>query len=272
MELNDGETLDAKVCDCPMTPDTSRQDLFQYVLRLGDNALINGQRLSEWCGHGPFLEEDVGVANTALDLIGRARMLLTYAGEVEGAGRTEDDLAYFRHERDFRNFLIMELPVGDFAFTTARQFFIDVYDYFYYQALQYSVDSTLAAIAAKTLKECEYHLRHTGEWMVRLGDGTAESHEKIRKAVADLMPFTFELFDADEIDRRMCERHIGVDLDAIEKSWNEKVADALAEATLERPEVTFTRSGGRQGLHSEHMGYLLAEMQSVQRTWPGLQW
>ena len=247
-------------------------ELFQYVIRLGDNALINGQRLAEWCGHGPFLEEDLAVTNTALDLIGRARMLLTYAAEVEGEGRTEDDLAYFRNEREFRNFLIMELPVGDFAFTTARQFLVDAYDYFYYQALQYSVDSTLAAIAVKTLKECEYHLRHTGEWMVRLGDGTEESHTKISRAVAEVMPFTFELFDADEIDHAMQAKQIGVDLKIIEELWNEKVNSVLNEATLERPGVKYTRSGGRQGLHSEHIGYLLAEMQSVQRTWPGLKW
>ena len=247
-------------------------DLFQYVIRLGDNALINGQRLGEWCGRGPFLEEDLAMTNTALDLIGRARMLLTYAGEVEGKGRGEDDLAYFRNEREFRNFHIMELPVGDFAFTTARQFLVDAYDYHYYLALQASADATLAAIAAKTLKECEYHLRHSSEWMVRLGDGTGESHEKITRAVTGLMPFTSELFAADEVDLTMQEQGIGVDLDNIETSWNKEVERVFREATLERPPVSFTRGGGRQGLHSEHMGFLLAEMQSLQRTYPGLNW
>ena len=247
-------------------------DLFQYVIRLGDNALINGQRLAQWCGHGPFLEEDLAMTNTALDLIGRARMLLTYAGEVEGKGRGEDELAYFRNEREFRNFLIMELPVGDFAFTTARQFLIDAYDCHYYRALQDSADTTLAAIAAKTLKECEYHLRHSSEWMVRLGDGTGESHEKLTRAVAELMPFTPELFAADDIDRAMQQQSIGVDLDSVETSWNKEVEWVFREATLERPQVSFTRGGGRQGLHSEHMGFLLAEMQSLQRTYPGLQW
>ena len=255
-----------------MNVDIPSQQLFQYVVRLGDNALINGQRLAEWCGHGPFVEEDIAMTNTALDLVGRARMLLTYAGEVEGEGRTEDDLAYFRNEREFRNFQIMELPVGDFAFTTARQFFVDAYDYFYYQALQYSADSNLAGIAAKTLKECEYHLRHSGEWMLRLGDGTRESHEKISKAVTEVMPFTFEFFDADEIDRIMQANHIGVDLNTVQKRWDEKVNSVLAEAMLERPELKYTRSGGRQGLHSEHIGYLLAEMQSLQRAMPGLDW
>ncbi len=255
-----------------MSGETARQELFQYIIRLGDNALINGQRLAEWCGHGPFVEEDIAMTNIALDLVGRARMLLTYAGEVEGEGRTEDDLAYFRTGREFRNFQIMELPAGDFAFTTARQFFVDAYDYFYYQALQYSVDSTLAGIAAKTLKECDYHLRHSGEWMIRLGDGTEESHAKISAAVAELMPFTYELFDADGIDRAMQANQIGVDLKSVEALWNEKVNNVLNEATLERPELTYTRSGGRQGLHSEHIGYLLAEMQSLQRAMPGQDW
>ena len=250
----------------------TKNSLFEYLLRLGDNALINGQRLSQWCGHGPFLEEDVAVANTALDLIGRARMLLTYAGEVEGRGRTEDDLAYLRCEREFRNFLIMELPIGDFGATTARQFFIDVYDFLFYQALQNSSDATLSAIAGKTVKECAYHLRHSSEWMVRLGDGTAESHGRISRAIAEVIPFTFELFDADEVDRKMQETGIGVDLQLIKEKWNEKVDSVLNEATLTRPEPTFTRTGGRRGVHSEHMGYLLAEMQSVQRAHPGLQW
>ena len=234
--------------------------------------MINGQRLAEWCGHGPFLEEDLALANTALDLIGRARMLLTYAAELEGRGRSEDDLACFRNEREFRNFLIMELPVGDFAFTTARQFFIDAYDYYYYRELQDSTDATLAAIAAKTLKECEYHLRHSGEWMVRLGDGTEESHARLRRAVTELMPFTPELFAADGIDRAMQEQGAGADLARIEASWNDRVDSVFDEAMLERPQVSYTRGGGRQGLHSEHMGYLLAEMQSLQRAYPGLQW
>jgi len=247
-------------------------DLFQYIIRLGDNALINGQRLAEWCGRGPFLEEDLALANTALDLIGRARMLLSYAGEVEGQGRSEDDLAYFRNEREFRNFLIMELPVGDFAFTTARQFFVDAYDYYYYRALQDATDTTLAAIAAKTLKECEYHLRHSSEWMVRLGDGTAQSQARLTRAVAELMPFTPEFFAADEIDQVMQEQGIGVDLDTVATLWNNEVDRVLREAALARPPLSFTRGGGRQGLHSEHMGFLLAEMQSLQRTYPGLRW
>ncbi len=255
-----------------MNAATPEARLFQYVLRLGDNALVNGQRLSEWCGRGPFLEEDLAMANTALDLVGRARLLLTYAGEIEGAGRTEDDLAYQRDEREFGNFLIMELPSGDFAFTTVKQFFIDAYDYFYYQALQRSADAALAAIAVKTLKECEYHLRRTSEWMLRLGAGTEESHERAARALDELMPFTGEFFDGDEIDQDLRQRKIGVDLDSVAEQWNERVDRVLQEADLERPEVKFARGGGRQGLHSEHFGYLLAEMQSVQRAYPGLQW
>ena len=246
--------------------------MYQYIIRLADNALINGQRLAQWCGHGPFLEEDLALTNTALDLIGRARMLLTYAAETEGRGRSEDDLAYFRNEREFRNFHIMELPVGDFAFTTCRQFLVDVYDYFYYRDLQGSADSTLAAIAAKTLKECEYHLRHSSEWMLRLGDGTDASHARLHQAATGLMPFTPELFAADGIDLAMQEQQIGVDLTRIESLWNGEVDRVFAEAMLERPQISFTRGGGRQGLHSEHMGYLLAEMQSLQRAYPGLQW
>ena len=255
-----------------VSSETTQQDLFQYVIRLGDNALINGQRLAEWCGRGPFVEEDIAMTNIALDLVGRARMLLSYAGEVEGEDRTEDDLAYLRNEREFRNFQIMELPAGDFAFTMARQFFVDAYDYFYYQALQHSVDSTLAGISAKTLKECEYHLRHSGEWIIRLGDGTEQSHAKISGAVAEVMPFTFEFFDADGIDQAMQAHQIGVDLKTVELLWNEKVNSVLKEATLERPQPKYTRSGGRQGLHSEHIGYLLAEMQSLQRAIPGQDW
>ena len=248
------------------------RDLFEYVIRLGDNALINGQRLAEWCGHGPFLEEDLALTNTALDLIGRARLLLTYAGEVEGKGRGEDELACFRNEREFRNFLIMELPVGDFAFTTARQFFVDAYDCYYYRALQDSTDETLAAIAAKTLKECEYHLRHSSDWMLRLGDGTQESHDRITRAVTELMPFTPELFAADELDRAMQEQGIGVSPEVVEASWNDEVNRVFREAMLERPPPGFTRGGGRRGLHSEHMGFLLAEMQFLQRSYPGRQW
>lgn len=246
--------------------------LFKYVLRLGDNALVNGQRLSEWCGHGPFLEEDVGVANTALDLIGRARMLLSYAGELEGKGRSEDDFAYLRDERDWWNFLLTELPKGDFAFTTARQFLLDAYNFYLYEALQQSSDSTLAGIAAKAVKECAYHLRHTSEWMLRLGDGTQESHEKIQSSLNELWTYTGELFEQDEVDQAMVQAGIAADVNKLRQQWDKKIDSVLKEATLERPEDAWAQTGGRQGLHTEHMGYLLAEMQAVQRAYPGQQW
>ncbi len=247
-------------------------ELFEYVLRLGDNALINGQRLSEWCGHGPFLEEDVGVANTALDLIGRARMLLSYAGQVEGQGRSEDDLAYLRDEREWLNFLIVELPNGDFGFTTARQFLVDAYNFYLYQALQDSSDETVAAIAAKAFKESDYHLRHTGEWMLRLGDGTEESHSRIQTALNDVWAFADEMFRGDEIDAWAGKEGVGPDLAVLKSQWDERVRSVIGRAGLVVPDDERGPLGGRRGLHTEHMGFLLAEMQFVQRAYPGLQW
>ncbi len=251
---------------------TRQAALFEYVLRLGDDALINGQRLSEWCGHGPFLEEDIGLANTALDLIGRARMLLSYAADLEGRGRTEDDLAYLRDERQWFNVLIMELPRGDFAFSTARQFLVDSYNYFLYEALQASTDARLAAIAGKAFKEAKYHLRHTSEWMLRLGDGTQESHAKIQQALEEAWPYTGELFEVDEVEQQILQAGIGPDAAELARQWQKKVGAVLAEAGLQRPKEVWPQTGGRQGLHTEHMGYLLAEMQCVQRAYPGQQW
>ena len=255
-----------------MTDNTTKQALFEYVLRLGENALINGQRLSEWCGHGPFLEEDVSAANTALDLIGRSRMLLTYAGELEGKGRSEDDLAYMRDEREWHNFLIMELPKKDFGFTMVRQFLNDAYNFYLYQALQESADETLAGIAAKVVKESAYHVRHTGEWVIRFGDGTEESHARAQAALDDVWPYVEEMFETDDIDRAIIQAGMGPDPDAIKAQWNDRINAVLEEATLKRPGDVWQQRGGRQGLHTEHMGYLLAEMQSVQRAHPGQQW
>jgi len=252
-----------------MAPEQAR---FEYVLRLGDHALINGQRLAEWCGHGPFLEEDVGIANTALDLIGRARFLLSYAGDIEGRGRGEDELAYLRDERDWRNLLMFELPNRDFAFTTARQFLADVFHLHLYEALRASRDDRLAAIAAKAYKECVYHVRHTGDWMLRLGDGTAESHDRIRGALEDIWPFTGELFDADAVDEAMHAAGIAPDLGDLRSRWEEKVSALLKQATLQPLPQGVRSLSGRRGIHSEHMGFLLAEMQFVQRAYPGLQW
>lgn len=245
---------------------------FHYVLRLGDNALILGQRMSEWCGHSPFVEEDVAMANTALDHIGRARMLLSHAGDIEGRGQTEDDLAYQRNERQFMNFLLCELPIGDFAFTVVRQVLMDAYHYHLFDRLQASSDPTLGAIAAKVVKESRYHLRHSSQWLIRLGDGTEESHRRAQNALAEQWRFTGELFDTDSIDADAIAAAIGPDVTELEREWRSHVGNILREATLIQPEDAPCAASGRRGLHTEHMGYLLAEMQSVQRAYPGLSW
>ena len=245
---------------------------FEYVQRLGDNALILGQRLSAWCGHSPFLEEDIAMANTALDLIGRARMLYTHAAAIEELGRDEDALAYGRDERQFGNFLICELPNGDYAFTLVRQYLIDVYHHQLFLALCASSDVMLAAIAAKAVKETAYHLRRSGDWLVRLGDGTAESHRRCQAALDELWAYTGELFAGDVIDSAMAEQGIGVDPVQLAPVWREAVATQLQDATLRKPRDDWQAGGGRAGLHTEYMGHLLAEMQFLQRAYPGLKW
>ncbi len=244
----------------------------EFILRLGDNALINAQRLSEWCGHAPFLEEDIAMANTALDLIGRARLLLSYAGEVEGEGRTEDDFAYYRDVRDWRNFLIMELPRGDFGFTIARQLLVDVYDYQLYQQLLHSTDQTLAGIAAKTIKECDYHLRRSRNWTIRLAAGTAESQVRIQAGLDEVWPYATEFFRFDAVDEEMQACGIAPGLTTAAQHWRSALNRILAQTGLHEPAQAHSPDGGRQGLHTEHMGYLLAEMQAVPRAYPGLQW
>ena len=246
--------------------------LFEYALRLGDDALINGQRLSEWCGHGPFLEEDVGVANTALDLIGRARLLLAYAGTLEGKGRDEDDLAFTRDERDWRNVLLTELPKGDFGFTTLRQFLLDAYNRHLYDGLRSSKDGTLAGIAGRAAKECEYHLRHSGEWVLRLGDGTEESQRRAQRALDELWPYTPELFETDRVTEELEAQGVAPAAATLRTAWQRTVETLLRAAELTVPENAWPQTGGRQGMHSEHMGFLLAEMQFVQRAYPGLDW
>ena len=246
--------------------------LFEYVLRLADDALINGQRLSEWCGHGPFLEEDVGVANTALDLIGRARLLLTYAGQLEGKGRDEDALAYGRDEREFRNVLMLELPNGDFAFTCVRQYLVDAYNSLLYGHLLESRDETLAGIAGRAAKESAYHLRHTREWMLRLGDGTEESHMRSQQALDRLWPYAAEFFTADAVTGVIGELGVGPDPQRLRHEWYSETRETFRRATLEPGDEGFHPSGGRDGRHTEYMGFLLAEMQFLQRAYPGLTW
>ncbi|MEQ8230550.1 MAG: 1,2-phenylacetyl-CoA epoxidase subunit PaaC [Gammaproteobacteria bacterium] len=245
---------------------------FTYVLRLGDNALVLGQRLSEWCGHSPFLEEDIAMANTALDHIGRARMLLTHAGAIEGRGRDEDALAYQRDEREFGNFLLCELPNGDYAFTLVRQYLLDVYHELLFDALTSSRDGELAAIAAKSVKESAYHARRSGDWVLRFGDGTEESQARAQAALDELWAYTGELFRADAVDEAMQAAGVAPDLAALESRWRARVESHLTAVTLRVPQDAWQPDGGRAGLHTEHMGRLLAEMQFVQRAYPGLEW
>lgn len=246
--------------------------LAEYVMRLGDDRLVLGHRLSEWCGHGPILEEDIALANISLDLVGHASALLKLAGELEGKGRDEDALAYFRDAVDYRNALIVELPKGDFAFTIVRQFLFDAYSVLVWDALSSCKHETLAAIAAKCLKEDKYHLRHSSEWVVRLGDGTAESHERSQRALNDLWRFTGELLSRDHVDESVAALGIQVDHEAIASRWNTMVADVLARATLSIPTDGAHNEGGRRGRHTEYLGHLLSEMQIVARSHPGATW
>lgn len=246
---------------------------FNYLLQLGDNALILSQRLGEWCGHGPVLEQDIAMTNIALDLLGQTRMLLSYAGEVEGRGRSEDDLAYFRDAHQYRNVLLVEQPNQDWAYTTARQFFFDTYNFYHCQALTGSKDARLAAIAEKALKEITYHLRYSSEWMIRLGDGTEVSHQKMQTAVDDLWMYTGELTTPNDTEQQAAAEGYGVDLSEIKPLWSEKVAAVLQEATLKQPAAdTWMQGGGKDGRHTEHLGFILAELQHVQRSYPGLEW
>ncbi len=246
--------------------------LVEYLLRLGDDRLVLGHRLSEWCGHGPILEEDIAISNIALDLVGHASALLALAGELEGDGRTEDTLAYFREAVAYRNALIVELPKGDFAFTIVRQFLFDAYSVLLLDALSRATNERVAAIAAKCLKEDKYHLRHSSEWVVRLGDGTEESHARAQRALDELWRFTAEMFDRDAVDDAIATDGIEVDHEAIASRWRAMVTDVVQRATLSLPVDGAVRRGGRRGRHTEHLGHMLAEMQIVARSHPGATW
>jgi len=245
---------------------------FEYLLRLGDDRLVLGHRLSEWCGHGPILEEDIALANMALDLVGEATLLLKLAGQTEGKGRSEDALAYFRDGVDFRNALIGELPKGDFGFTIVRQFFFSVYSLLQMEAMTKSSNEDLAGIAAKAVKESRYHVRHCAEWIITLGDGTDESHARTQSAVDDLWRYTGELFIADDVDREVAGAGLGVDPSTLSDRWTAEVSRALNEATLTIPKTTYMQRGGRDGKHTEHLGHMLSEMQIVARSHPGASW
>ncbi len=247
--------------------------LYQYLLRLGDTSLILGHRMSEWCGHGPKLEQDIALINISLDLIGQARSYLSYAAKVEGKGRTEDDLAYFRVERDFRNLMITEAPNGNWGDTLMRSFLFDTFHYYFLQDLSKSADNQLAAIAKKSLKEVTYHLRHSTEWIIRLGDGTAESHEKVQTALNELWMYTGELFDMDEVDEILLKAGIAPDLSQIKVHWDNYVKETLHEATLAHPGETWMQTGGKlKGIHTEELGFILAEMQYLPRCYPDAKW
>lgn len=246
--------------------------LTTYTLRIADDSLILGHRLSEWCGHGPILEEDIALTNIALDLIGQATSLLDYAGKAEGAGRNADDLAFLRYERDYKNALLVEQPNGDYAQTIVRQWLFDTFRLFFFDALCHSKDEQLAAIAEKSLKETKYHCKHSSEWVIRLGDGTEESHERTQKALDLLWRYADELFFMDETDNELIAQGIAVDLNAIKSKWTERIQYVVHEATLTLPTNNWVQHGGRTGRHSEHLGYLLAEMQYMQRAYPGMEW
>lgn len=274
---------------------SNRKSLLHYTIRLADDALIVGHRLSEWCGHGPILEQDIAMTNTALDHLGRARSLYQYAAQLfnelpaeeknqaftsvaiqnlvtRGENIDEDDLAYLRDGWDFRNALLLEQPNMDWAYTIARSFYYDTFNFFFFTALVQSKDQSLSAIAEKSLKEVTYHLRWSSEWVVRLGDGTDESHAKMQKAVDELWMYTGELFQMSEADAAAHTQGIGPDLAPIKAQWAERVRSVFEEATLTLPAGTWMQQGGKDGLHTEHLGYLLAELQFMQRAYPGMEW
>jgi ring-1,2-phenylacetyl-CoA epoxidase subunit PaaC len=250
----------------------SETPLVLYALRRADDALILGHRLSEWCGHAPIMEEEMALSNIALDLIGQARELYSYAGEVEGRGNDEDKLAYLRDVRQYRNLLLAEQPNGDFARTMVRQLFYSAFADLYWRALMNSCDATLAAIAAKSEKESAYHLRHASEWVIRLGDGTEESHARAQDAIDQLWAFTGEMFAVDDSERGLIDAGIAVDVATLRERWLKIVTDVASEATLVLPQNDWMQQGGRSGRHSEHLGHLLSELQSMQRTFPGQTW
>jgi ring-1,2-phenylacetyl-CoA epoxidase subunit PaaC len=259
-----------------------------YILHLADNSLILSQRNSEWCGHGPVLEQDIAITNISLDLIGQARNFYQYAARIingsnklketkappsEGFGEvSEDSLAYLRTEREFKNCLLVEQPNGDWAQTILRQFFFSQYQYLLFQQLQHSKDEQLAAIATKSLKEVSYHLRWSSEWVIRLGDGTEESHSRMLKAIDELWMYSGELFIASGYEQQAASEEIGADITLLKPKWEEKVKEIFSEAILPVPEKVFMQTGGKEGIHTEHLGYILAELQYIQRAYPGNEW
>ena len=251
---------------------TTKEALINYCLRIGDTSLILGQRMSEWCSSGPILEEDIALTNIALDLFGQARTMLTYAGELEGKGRTEDDLAYKRNEREFYNSLLSERPNGHFGDTVARNFLQSAYFYHLYNALSSSKDAMISAHAAKSLKEVTYHLRHSAEWIVRLGDGTDESKDKIQTSINEIWEYTGNLFEMNEVDDILIKEGITVNQAEIKSKWDKTVDEVLERAKLIRPKDGYMQTGSLKGMHSEYLGHLIAEMQFIPRAYPTAKW
>lgn len=248
------------------------EHLIQYIYGIADNSLILGQRLGELCGHGPSLETDIATTNIALDLLGQVRSYYQYAAKIKGNGATEDSLAFLRIENEYRNVLLVEQPNQDFAYFMARQYLFDVFHLDLLEQLKLSKDLTLSAIAQKSIKEVKYHVRFSSDWIKRLGDGTPESHQKMQEAIHELWIFTDELFHMTESDLIMAEQGIGVDVRLLKEGYYEKVSQLLKEATLEVPVVEYYQKGGKLGIHSEHMGYLLSDLQYMQRTYPNMTW
>lgn len=246
--------------------------LYTYILHIADTPLILGQRMGELCGHGPSLETDIACTNIALDLLGQVRSYYQYAAKVAGDGRTEDDIAMLRKEREYVNVLLAEQPNSDFAYTMGRNFLFDVYHLMFLEKLVKSKDLTLAAIAEKAIKEVRYHERFSSDWVKRLGDGTEESNKRMQAAIDDLWPYTEELFQQTEVEKEMAAEGIGVDNSKLKEAYYQKVSDILEEANLQVPESKYFHSGGKKGIHTEHMGFILAELQYMQRTYPGVEW
>jgi ring-1,2-phenylacetyl-CoA epoxidase subunit PaaC len=251
----------------------AKQAKIEYLLRQGDSALVLSQQLSQLCGKGPALEEDMALTNVALDLLGQTRMWLSYAGELEGQGRDEDRLAYLRDSREFRNLLLAEQPNGDYAQTMLRQFFFDTWHYFLMRGLLNSTDTRIAEIAEKSIKEVSYHLRRSGDLVVRLGDGSDISHARMQAAVSELWTYAGEAFIYDEVDQMMVEQGVAPAADTLREAFLQHVAEVFAEATLPMPEASaYMQRGGKQGRHTERLGFILAEMQFLQRAYPGVEW
>ena len=245
---------------------------FQYVLSIGDDALIIAQRLSEWAYRAPFLEEDIALSNISLDMFGRANLFLDYAASLKGNDTTADDLAFKRNEREFTNKLLCEQPNGNFANTMVRQFFLDAFNKLFFLKLINSNDDQLSAISKKAIKETNYHLRHSSKWIIRLGDGTPESHAKVQLAIDNLWMFTEELFEMNENDIQMEQQKIGVDCPDLKPQWDIIINDVFLKAKVNRPKDLHMTTGGRQGIHTEHLGHLLSDMQYLQRAYPDATW